>query len=244
MRIIDSPIPQLAGKTPRELVLLAVVSAATYLCYGHWPEFVTALGVTLLFALRVPQARPIAVGFCLGWLVSITAMMRADGVWDLENPRLLVPAFLLLLLSSRDLFERFDAAPARLVPNVWRDLPSKHWRMMRWCAYGLGVLASLVVPGWLWASSWWHVSTTQPTWVLVGIIAALALLVIGSALGFVLAASVAGYTLFKFAPELLSDAAFTPGLRPGMLVPLCAAALFVLVLAAPYCVRLVRPRKD
>ena len=241
MPIIDSPIRIAGGRTPRELLLIAIVSYGAYLSFGFWPEFITATGVALLFALRVPQARPIAVGFCLGWLVSMAALM-GTAHFDPTNVRILIPAGLLLLLTSRDLFERFDAAPARFIPNVWRDLPSKHWCMMRWGAYSLGVFSALVVPGWLWASAHWGMSNTTPTWVLVGIIVALALLVLGSALGFVVAAAVSAFTLVTLGPELLQQAPFTPGIRVGMLGPICGAALIVLLFSAPYCLRLVRRR--
>lgn len=240
MPIIDTPIRAVRDRTPRELLLLALVAYGAYLSYGFWPEFITATGVALLFALRVPQARPIAVGFCLGWLVSMAAMMHGQQ-WDLTNVRILIPAVLLFLLSSRDLFARFDAAPARFIPNVWRDLPTKHWRMMRWCAYSLGVLSALVVPGWLWAAKYLGASSVAPTLVVVGIVLALALLVVGSALGFVLAAAVSAFTLLENAPSLFAQDASAP-LRQGMLGPVCGAALAVLVLSMPYCVRLLRPR--
>ena len=239
MPIIDSPIRILAGRTPRELILLAIVSYGAFLSVGYWPEFITVVGVGLIFALRVPQARPIAVGFCLGWLVSMAALMRGTH-FDVTNVRVLMPAGLLLLLTSRDLFERFDAAPARFIPNVWRDLPAKHWRIMRWTAYSLGVFSALVVPGWLWAAKFWGVSSATPTWVLVGIVVSLALLVLGSALGFVVAAAVSAFTLVQLGPALWQDALVTQGLRPGMLGPICAAALVVLLLSLPYCLRLLK----
>jgi hypothetical protein len=251
MPIIDAPIRVIAGRTTRELLLFAIVSYAAYLSFGFWPEFVTATGVALLFALRVPQARPIGVGFCLGWLVSMGAMMVADihyygAEFHLRNVtdfRFLIPAVVLLLLTSRDLFDRFDAAPARFIPNVWRDLPTRHWRTMRWSAYSLGVFSALVVPGWLWATRAWNLSSETPTWVLIGIILALALLVIGSALGFIVATAVSAFTLVELAPMLMDNDFFAAGIRPGMLGPICGAALVVLVLSAPYCLRLfVRPR--
>jgi hypothetical protein len=250
MPIIDTPIRVIGGRTTRELMLLAIVSYAAYLSYGFWPEFVTATGVALLFALRVPQARPIGVGFCLGWLVSMGAMVLADVQYygaefqlsSLTDFRFLIPAMVLVLLTSKDLFERFDAAPARFIPNVWRELPTRHWRTMRWSAYSLGVFSALVVPGWLWASRAWNLSSETPTWVLIGIVLALALLVIGSALGFIVATAVSAFTLVELAPRLSENDIFLAGIRPGMLLPICCAALVVFLLSAPYCLRLFRPR--
>lgn len=244
MRIVDTSISTLGGKTPRELLLLAVVGYAAYLSFGHWPEFITATGVAVLFALRVPQARPIAVGFCLGWLISMVAMMRGTHLdfadWDFTNVRIVMPAGILLLLTSRDLFERFDAAPSRIIPNVWRELPTRHWRMMRWCAYSLGVLSALVVPGWLWTSNAWGLSRVAPAAVVAAIVIAIALLVVGSALGFIVAAAVSCFVLIELGPHLQSKLDFAVGVRPGMLGPICVAALVVFLFAVPYCVRLVR----
>lgn len=251
MHTIDTPIPAIGGRTAREAALFGIVAYAAYLSFGHWAEFATATGVALLFAFRVPQARPIAVGFCLGWLVSMAALWSAQvrfygdefQLQYLLDMRLLIPAGLLLILSSRDLFQRFDAAPARLIPNVWRDLPTKHWRMMRWSAYSLGVWSALVVPGWLWPARAWSLSGELPTWILVGIVLALALLVIGSALGFIVATAVSAFALVKLAPLLFEADAISVGIRPGMLGPICGAALVVFLFAAPYCVRLFwRPR--
>jgi hypothetical protein len=253
MRIIDTPIAALGGRSSRELLLLGIVAYAVYLSVGFWPEFATATGVALLFAFRVPQARPIGVGFCLGWLVSMAAMTVANVRYygaelhlaNLYDLRFLIPAGLLALLSSRALFERFDAAPARFIPNVWRELPAKHWRMMRWSAYSLGVLSALIVPGWLWPTRAWGLSSTAATWIVIGIVLALALLVIGSALGFIVATLLSAFTLGKLAPLLSGSDYFSSGIRPGMIGPICGAALVVFLLSAPYCLRLFSgPRSE
>lgn len=237
MRYIDSPSRYLADRTPREAAFLAIVLACSIVTFGHWPEFMTTTGVGVIFALRIPQARPIAVGFCLGWLAAMAAIMRVHG-WDLTNLRVVLPAVALVLLTSRDLFHRFDAAPARWLPNVWRELPTRHWRAMRWCAYSLGILVALVVPGWLWTATNMGFSTTAPTWITGGVVLSLALLVLGQASGFIVAAGVATAVLLRLAPGVFSEANPIFDVWPAMLAPICLAAVAVLLLSLPYCARL------
>ena len=259
VRYVDSSIRPLLDRTPREIVLIALGVTCSALSFGHWAEFFTTAGVTLIFALRVPQARPIAVGFCLGWIAAMASFAyhtgwRADtlaldwnglGLFDL---RFILPAMTLLLLTSRDLFERFDAAPERIswLPNVWRQLPRRHWRTMRWCAYSLGILVALVVPGWLWWTSQLldlrpDVTSAMPIGITAGIVLSLALLVLGRGLGFLIAAAVGITVLITLGPDALSEWSYatTPGIHPAMLRPVCIAALAVTALSIPYTARLV-----
>jgi hypothetical protein len=174
---MDRPI--LFGRTARELILLTTglvfvgieatrrpLNVANLIVYGF--------GV-LLFAVRFFPARAVGTGTAIAalaqrWPETLYARhLASDLDWTAYAPLVMVP-----LLASRDLVQRFDRTPSRILRNAWATLPESLARALRWCSYALGALGGIL----------WQVRSLDDPWcqvALVGTSACILLLTAGRA---------------------------------------------------------------
>ncbi len=190
--LLDRELPWCAGRTVRELIVilggLAVIVAEVLrpgpIDLGNMIVYVAA---TALFAARFFAARAAAVGSCIGAIVQQWPNLR-EGEVTLATTAVL-PLLGVLLLASRDLVDRFERAPSRVawLPNPWAGLRAEDTRALRWAAYAAGALSGLLdhtlemieLQAGVFAMSapWW------PRAAMIVLIAALALLCLGRAVG-------------------------------------------------------------
>ncbi|MBL8973280.1 MAG: hypothetical protein JNK56_22025 [Myxococcales bacterium] len=258
MRPLDRELPWCAGRTVRELLAitggLAIVAAELYrpgpVDPGNLAVYVLA---TLLLAVRWFAARAAAVGACIGAIVQQWPHLRGGEV-TVETLALL-PLAGVALLASRDLVDRFERAPSRLrwLANPWASFTAAETRTLRWSAYAAGALSGLLDHTLQLAhAAARHHPAVVPWWprlAMVALVAALALLCLGRAVGLLLVWLTAVAVALALAPlawraePLLHPPGplppiyqlAAPYLLPALLLALAAAAL-----TTPAALRLLR----
>jgi hypothetical protein len=231
---LDSPV--LAGRTPRELALVAIggfgvlwgaVGSGPY----GWQWSVSWAIVTGLFAARAWPARGVAVGACLAALAQWVCVSELRAWPWIVN----VPVVALALLCSRDLAARFEEAPSRVrwLPNPWATIPRADARRLRWCAYAVGVLAAVL------GQMWMEGANTFPATpgVILSLAATVALLAVGRAAALLPVVAIGGVAFAGLVRCLWAGTPYVDG--PGA-IEASVTALAALVLSAPYACRLVR----
>jgi hypothetical protein len=260
MRILDTPIGPLRGRTLRELLVLGgaaavCVSEAVKPDPNLW-HLTFYVGAALLFGARFYAARVILVGFALTALLLALLGMRpfgwvyyADG-WHLWLMGGLVG--FLLLLCSKDLRARFDRGPSGpgWRKNLWRDLPRVHWALSCWVAYLLGLLGNLVLLPWLAAGNF--ATAAWPAVVLFGVYAAVILLLLGRSVAFLVATATGALAVAFAWPEVAAAERHLAGewistwpqgifaWSPAFALPAAAAGALVALLAGGYAAYHVR----
>jgi hypothetical protein len=248
---LDRPVPFARGRTVRELVLLSL--GVGYVAYEllqpdtMWLNVAIYSLATVLFALRFFPARALGVGVALGALAQRLPDLRlADA--QLYDPHVYIALGVIALLASRDLEARFERAPSRLswLPNAWAELPARDMRLLRACAYALGALAAVLY--FLWGPPFWG-STAFELARLLGSLGFLTLTIGLLAAGrapalFLVPLVCVPIAIFNamdvpLAEQTLATGGFVYG-GPQYVLPAAALATIATILAAPYCVRLVR----
>ncbi len=258
MKLLDTPVRPLFGRTPRELVLLAGATTACVAALyvgAHWAVTTTFVITTAMLAARFFAARLVAIGMLGTALAAHVSLSRYGDGWTGvlrlgdHVPELVFIGLGLILLCSRDLAGRFDLAQsgAGWRINRWRDLPRLHWRMSAVLGVALGALGHF-----LWAAqknaamadgSW-------ARWAILVICISLLLLFAGQAIGFLVSA-VLGITVLVIAvPDLAAAEAYLArgaagspgrlfGAAPHAALPVVIAAALVTLTALPYAARLL-----
>lgn len=253
MTFLDRELPCCAGRTPREL--LALTGGAAIIVgelirpgtvdIGNLAVYVLA---TLLLLLRCFIARAAAVGACIGAIVQQWPHLRSGDITP--ETLALLPLAGIALLASRDLVDRFERAPSRLrwLPNPWSSFTAAQTRTLRWAAYAAGALSGLLdhslqlmthgarITGGV--APWW------PRIAMVALIAALALLCLGRAVGLLLVWLTAVAVAVLVAPLAWQAEVFTlaPMYRDSghYLLPVLLLAAIAIVLTTPAVARLLR----
>lgn len=227
MRILDTPIGPLAGRTLRELLILGFgVAVCVFEVARPDPNLwhlTFYVGAALLFAARFYAARVLFVGFLLTALALTVFGGRSFQGFTLHRELWVLGGLVgcLLLLCSRDLRARFDRGPSGRGwrRNLWRDLPRVHWVLSCWVGYLLGLLGNLVLLPWLAAGN--LAAATWPALVLAGVYAAVILLLLGRSVAFLVATVTGAMALAFVWPQVGAAEAY---LRDPFLVP--AAGIF------------------
>lgn len=258
MRILDTPIRRLAGRTPRELLLIGYGAAATVaaplLGDDSWNVFAYA-GVTILFAARFFAGRVLYLSMCIAAIAlqlaswALPAVTLAD-----QAPVFLQIAVCTLLLSGRDLVDRFDDHGRGLGPlrNFWRDLSIAQRRHVAWGIHLVGTTGACL------HHMWWNVETIGqpvPAWLYAGVAATTVvgfLYVWGRALAAPAAVAVGGAIAWQLAPHLDAARAIVAGRWPAEAAPVeiawsahlalagFACAVAAAAIAVPWTVRWIR----
>ncbi|MCA9693743.1 MAG: hypothetical protein R3A51_01540 [Nannocystaceae bacterium] len=257
LRFLDHNVSWAGDRSVRELIAIAGgLALCTY-------EFVDPRGVdvgnlivyvlaTGLFALRVYFARAAAVGACVGALAQQWPHLRGDITGgDLETYGVF-PLLAIALLASSDLVERFERSPARhrWIPNAWAQFTAAQTRVIRWSVYAAGALGGLL-DHMIQLSTRFGELGVWPRASMIAIIAFAALLVLGRAIGLVglwLTALVVAVQLaphaWLFEQQLaageVSEAARVFFSARFYLLPALLLAVFTVVTATPYTLRLLR----
>ncbi|MEZ4381873.1 MAG: hypothetical protein R3A79_11010 [Nannocystaceae bacterium] len=188
MRWLDHEVPRTGGRSVRELIILTGGLALTIgelvrpggPDVGNWLVYA---GATALFGVRFYLARAVAVGACVGAIAQQWPYLRGG----LEHASLetlaVFPVAAIALLASRDLVARFEggASRHRLLPNPWRAFTSAQTRTLRASCYAAGALAGLLDHAVYAASG--SGAPLGARAAMIGIIASIAALSLGHAVG-------------------------------------------------------------
>lgn len=174
MRVLDTPVRLVAGRTPRELLLIghgvASVLATWHLGDRSWNVYAYA-GVTVAFALRFFAGRVVYLSMCVAALaLQLSNLMLAHVTLGGLAPTLLGILGTALLLAGPDLVRRFDDEGRGLGPlrNFWRDLSVGQRRHLAW---GMHLVAAL---GGLLHHAWYNLEAVRldgPAWLLAAVAA-------------------------------------------------------------------------
>lgn len=185
MGFLDHELRWAAGRTPRELVIVGGGLGFIFadLLQPGRPDvgnLLVYVAATSLFAARFFAARAAVVATCIGAIVQQWPHLRLGEVTP--ETAALLPLLGIAVLASGDLVDRFERAPSRLswLPNPWAGFTSAETRAMRWACYAAGALAGLLdhtANMLLTPAPWW------PRITMLALVAALALLCLGRAIG-------------------------------------------------------------
>lgn len=222
MTLLDREL--LLGRTARELVFIlggAAFSIFEVVRPGEidWPNLTVYVLATLLFAARFYAARAAAVATCIGALAQQWPHVRHGEVtWETLG---VLPIAAILVLASRDLVERFERAPSRVrwLPNPWSQFTAAETRTLRWAAYAAGALGGLLdhiteqlvhTPG----------AVVWPRACMIALVAALALLCAGRAIGLLAVWATSLVVLVFTAPLVLpAESVFAATGHPALVGP-------------------------
>lgn len=248
MRYVDTELRWAAGRTARELAIIACAAWVTYVEVARaepnlWHLSYYAAG-TLAFALRFYAARAIAMAFAVTAATLHLSQHRLGEGWVTGGEWWFGPMILgiaLALLASDDLRQRYDRAPGRFWVNRWRELPRRHWALSCLIGYSLGILGNAVLLPWMAAGE-------PGAWPLVLLLCgygAVFLFLAGRSLAFLVAAIVGVAALVYIVPDLAAAEAYRANgfadapatfwaARPEMALPAAASAAVAVALSAPY----------
>ncbi len=169
MRLLDTPVRFVAGRTGRELLLIGygLGCVGTALACGDRSWNIYAyVGVTALFAARFFAGRVIYLSMCIGAAALQLAQLLLPQVTLADKAAVLLQILAAaLLLSGPDLLRRFDDGGRGLGPlrNFWRALSHAQRRHLAWGAHLIGATGALLhhtiytlqrtgqpVPAWLY----------------------------------------------------------------------------------------------
>lgn len=215
LKLVDTPITRLAGRTPRELLILGTLMAfiASGLVAARPPWWDLSLFALALaaFATRFWAARILGIGICVSSLAMALVHVR-EGAWDLcalaPHQISFAATWLagLIVLSSRDLGRRFERAPSWgvgrwKVTNPFAELPPLHLAAIAAGAVSLGALGHLLLRAILVAQA--HGLPATGLSIALGAIAlTLLLLVAGRVVGLLAAAGVSTYLAIALGTKL------------------------------------------
>ena len=258
MRLLDTPLGSLRGRTVRELVLVtgavAACAGALYL-HAHWAVTTTFVITTAMLATRFFAARVVAIGMLGTALAAHLAVARYGQGWTggiqlgEQVAGLVFIGLGLLLLCSRDLADRFDLAQSGTGwrVNRWRDLPRLHWRLSCVVGVALGAMGHFL----------WAAQVNAPAadgawarWAILVICISLLLLFAGQAVGFLVAAVLGITVLIITVPQLAAAEAHLAhahagapaqpfATAPHAALPITIATTLVTLAALPYAARLL-----
>jgi hypothetical protein len=175
MRYIDTPIRLAAGRTARELALIASGAGSVVMSQVHedhsWNVFGYAF-VTLAFATRFFAGRVMYLSMCFAALVLQLSSVLLGNVTLAD--RLPITLFILghvVVLLGGDLVSRFDDGGRGFGPfrNFWRDLPVSQRRNIAWSGHAVAVLGAMMHHMAFNATSPGH---TAPLWIQAGVFVA------------------------------------------------------------------------
>lgn len=245
LTLLDRPVTSLAGRTPRELLLVGGALAVTFAELRSC-ALSGNIAVYLAFAaamwLRLYAARGLLVALIVAGIAQTLPRVfysYSDPLaWALHNWPL-VGSWVagLLLLCSRDLVERYDRSPSRhrWLPNFWAALDPRHARWLRWSGYCLSasIGASVAV---------WRAVHAPPAWLLSAIVVmslASVLLCLGRAVVLALLPVLAGGIGLLYLGHVGRYGYDQIGSAPHA-IPAMIAVIAAGVLALPYAVRVLR----
>jgi hypothetical protein len=258
MTLLDRELSWCAGRTVRELLVVAgglaiivgELARPGQVDVGNLAVYVLA---TLLLLLRFFAARAAAVGACIGAIVQQWPHLRAG---DITPETLAVlPLLGIALLASHHLVDRFERAPSRLrwLPNPWQNFTTAETRSLRWAAYAAGALSGLLDHSLqlmtVGARTFGDIAPWWPRITMVALVAALALLCLGRAVGLLLVwvtalavAILVAPLAWQAEPLLHTTLPLAPMYQFGAhyLLPLFLLALAALALTTPAVARLLR----
>jgi hypothetical protein len=253
MRVLDTPLSHARGRTPRELLIIAGGTAALVQGILHGSNtgnlIIYAL-MTVAFASRFFAARIMMGGLFIGALALHLPWLLYDGfgVTDLA-PVVWALAAGLVLVSSRDLIERFDNNEAGGIPgfpNFWMKISRSHRRAFSWCAYSLGALGGLLYHAWLRTPA--DHAPDWALWALAGAIACTLLIIAGRSLAFVATGIYSAWILTIVVPQVGSANTLLEGnwtteisamylYSPHYVLPAAIAAAAALAISVPYALK-------
>jgi hypothetical protein len=175
MRYVDTPIRLAAGRTARELALIASGVGSIVSSQLHddrtWNVFGYAL-VTLAFTTRFFAGRVMYLSMCFAALtLQLSSVMLGHVTLADRLPiTLFILAHVVILLGG-DLVVRFDDRGRGFGPfrNFWRDLPVSQRRNIALGAHAVAVLGAMMHHMAFNATSPGH---TAPLWIQAGVFVA------------------------------------------------------------------------
>jgi hypothetical protein len=241
MKIIDTPIRWLAGRTAREVLLIGAGVAVTAV-EARRPDLnlwhlTFYAGMTIAFAVRFFAARALWVATLVSALGLTLVHEWIGGVWTSPDLTWRLASFgaALLLLCSRDLRERFDRAESGTGwrTNRWRELPRLHWTLSCWLGYLLGLLANLILLP--WRESGGLDATLWPLALMIPIYGCVLLLFMGRAIAFTVGAAIGGAAI-ALASSLPAGMWWTEVAAPARTFAIMLCGGLVIAVALPYAV--------
>ena len=253
MRVLDTPLRHARGRTPRELLIIGGGLAALVqgLAYGSdVGNLIIYAVMTAAFAIRFFAARIMMAGLFIGALALHLPWLLYPGfgVADLA-PVVWVLFAGLVMLSSRDLIERFDnnqSGGLPYFPNFWMSIDRANRRAFCWCAYALGAVGGLLYHAYLRAPA--ELAPDWPLWGLAAAVACSLLIVAGRSIAFVATAAYSVWVLAMVVPQVGPSNAYMAGTwsedlsrlymySPHYALPAAIGAGIALAAATPYAVR-------
>ncbi len=253
MKVLDTPLRPLLGRTVREVILVA--GGLTICAFeldrptpSPWNLGVFGAG-TALFAMRFFAARVVVIGVLLSAIAAQLSALRYGHGWtpaDQIHWSVYAMSAGVLLLLSRDLQERFDFKPSGtgLRLNRWRELPRSHWRASTLLGWLLGILGHFLLRGWQSAG------TMAPSWPLIAIIVCIAgvlLLFTGRSIVFVITTVLGVAVAYMVIPQIAAAEALLDNSRhlppptsplwrmaPDSALPAAIAAIGTALVSLPY----------
>lgn len=269
MKIIDSPIARLRGRTPRELLILGTlgmfIASGLFAPRPPWWDMAMFAVALVAFASRFWAARIIGLGICVSSLAMALVHVR-EGSWNLAA---LLPYQIsfaatwmagLVVLASPTLGRQYERAPrwaplgraSRSIANPYAGLPSLHLGAIAVGAISLGALGHLLLRA-IQAGHAHGLGAVELVIPLCAIAATLLLLVAGRVIGLIAAAGVSTYLVIAlgsklgaatlwlvWTPSPCSPATDSLAYQPGVVFVGLGLALIGAAATVPYAVMAAR----